>query len=302
MSDLEKLRQMDIEEIHKKTYISPRVLQYLLEEDFQKIGSKAKALGFVKIIERELGMDLAELREKIDQFYGERLDYDSAFVVQENGTGRSNVFLKIFVALLLLGAAGYIYFDKLAPKQTQNSETITLEENESNASAQSEESLTSLEPNTTQAAKTEKNETMNTADMNFSAASVEVNTSEANVSNQVFESNETAEVNVTVPKGKEPILEGVNPTVTIIPERKLWVGIIYLDNYKHEVHVTRKPIELNTSRDQLIVTGHSRFRIDIDGKEQNLTGAKKRRYIYRAGELEEIDLATFKKYNRGKAW
>ena len=301
MSDFEKLRQMDIEEIHKKTYISPRVLQYLLDEDFKKIGSKAKALGFVKIIERELGMDLAELREKIDQFYGERLDYDSAFVVQENGTGRSNIFLKIFVALLLLGVAGYIYFDKLAPKQTPSGETITLEENETDASAQSEESLTPMEPNTTQAAKSDANETVNTTDTNLSVA-LEANESEANLSSETIETNETTEVNETTPKDEEPILESVNPTITIIPERKLWVGIIYLDNYKHEVHVTRKPIELNTSRDQLIVTGHSRFRIDIDGKEQNLTGAKKRRFIYRAGELEEIDLATFKRYNKGKAW
>ena len=292
---------MDIEEIHKKTYISPRVLQYLLDENFKKIGSKAKALGFVKIIERELGMDLAELREKIDQFYGERLDYDSAFVVQENGTGRSNIFLKIFVALLLLGVAGYIYFDKLAPKQTPKSERITLEENESNASAQSEETLAPMEPNATQAVKVDTNETVSTTDTNLSAA-LETNESEANLSSETIETNETTEMNETAPKDEEPILESVNPAITIIPERKLWVGIIYLDNYKHHNIVTRKPIELNTSRDQLIVTGHSNFRLDIDGKEQNLTGAKKRRYIYRAGELEEIDLATFKRYNKGKAW
>ncbi len=301
MSDFEKLRQMDIEEIHKKTYISPRVLQYLLDEDFKKIGSKTQALGFVKIIERELGMDLAELREKIDQFYGERLDYDSAFVVQENGTGRSNIYLKIFVALLLLSVAGYIYFDKLAPKQTPKSEKITLEENESNASERSEEPLAPMEPHAKQAIKVDTNETASTTDTNLSAA-VETNESEANLSSETIEINETTEVNETAPKDEEPILESVNPAITIIPERKLWVGIIYLDNYKHHNIVTRKPIELNTSRDQLIVTGHSNFRLDIDGKEQNLTGAKKRRYIYRAGELEEIDLATFKRYNKGKAW
>ncbi len=289
---------MDIEELHKKTYIAPRVLEALRNEDFKRLGSRARALGFVKIIERELGMQLDELRQKIEQYYGDALDYNSAFVVQESKSGGSKIFLKLFLALLLLVAAGYIYLDKIAPRFTPPP-AVTAEPNTTDNTTEQ-----SREPNLTQESLAAAQETNTTQENNDSEQTLsESNASQTTASTEANETNTSLEdeANTSSEENTTTIdSELVRPSIAIVPKKRLWLGIIYLDDYKRKVYNTAKPIELNTSRDQLIVAGHTRFRIVEDGQEQNISG--KRYFIYRAGELEPIDKKRFKLYNKGRLW
>ena len=278
MSDIEKLKQMDIEEVRKKTYIAPKMLQALIEEDFKTLGNKSKALGFVKIIERELGLDLGELRQKIEEYYENVVETSQN--IQNNGvekTPKEKNFLYyslgVVVLLVIAGTiAGYRYFRS---SQSLKSESNFLASYSSSSLDLSTSSSSSVALSS-QSFSSEENDTL--------AVSSE--------SNQSEEKSE----NLKEPPSLAP------PSITLIPRKKVWVGVVYLDNHKRKVYVTASPIELNTSRDQLIVTGHGVLDIDIDGNITKYNSRHKLRFLYRARELEPIDTATFKLYNRGRDW
>ncbi|BCD68662.1 hypothetical protein [Nitratiruptor sp. YY09-18] len=297
MSDYEKFKELDPQEVHKKTFISPRVIANLQNENFKKLGTKAKALGFVKIIERELHLDLRELREKIEEYFSDNLDYNSAFIIKEKSVAQSFAFgslLKILIFVIILIGGFFVYHDFIKKDNnpppavqpvvdeniTQHVEKISEPSSEQNATVSNEsgtkieeESSTSSEENVT---------SVQAASQSSEEISLDLENNETNSSG--------ASQEVTLPH------------ITIIPKKRIWLGIIYLDNYRRKMYSTARPIELNTSRDQLILTGHGAFFFDIDGKkvDYNLTG--KGKFIYRAGELEKLDTKTFKEYNRGRVW
>ncbi len=277
MSDLQKLKLMDPNEVFQKTYIAPKVLKHLLGGEFDKIGSRSKALGFVNILERELHLDLSELREMIQNYYDTHQEEPNQQKKQENiSQEESASLLKIVavVALLLFVGAYWGYTRFGTTKKSASPIQKSVEENSTQSSASSKENNESFV-----APVTETNES-NESEENISQATIQ----ESNESN-------TSEQNLFK-----------SPSIVIIPKKKLWVGIIYLDNYKKKVYITDSPIELNTSRDQLILTGHGLFEVGIDNKIQDYKKRHKVRLLYRAGELEEIDAKTFKEYNRGKNW
>ncbi len=279
---------MDPEEVYQKTYIAPKMVQALVEEDFKKLGNKSKALGFVKILERELGLDLSELRQKIEEYYGDAARYSQAFAINEKSQiPYRNPLLYFFVitVVIIVGAVvGYRYFGHFQSKNTHQDFLVQC-------------SSSSYESSFSQSSSS----VMSSNEINESNRSVQslVSSDETNLS---FEANasEVAEDNksevIEEPAALSP------PRITIIPRKKLWVGIIYLDDYTHKNYITSGPIELNTSRDQLIVTGHGMLDIDREGNITKYNSRHKLRFLYRAGELEPIDATTFKLYNRGKSW
>lgn len=280
MSDIEKLKEMDLEEVHKKTYIAPKMLQALIEEDFKSLGNKSKALGFVKILERELDLDLGELRQKIEEYYANLVERPQDSVVEKPSKEKNFLLYFGVVVLLITGGAilGYRYFTPSTPSsQSLKSEPNFLASSSSSSLVFSASSSSPLAL-TTQSSSSEGNSTL--------ALSSESNR------NEVEQTSES----IKKPFSLTP------PSITLIPRKKLWVGIVYLDNHKRKVYVTTSPIELNTSRDQLIVTGHGVLDIDIDGNITKYNSRHKLRFLYRANELEPIDAITFKQYNRGKNW
>ena len=271
---------MDLEEVHKKTYIAPKMLQALIEEDFKSLGNKSKALGFVKILERELDLDLGELRQRIEEYYENLVERPQDSIIEKKPKEKNFLLYFGVVVLLITGGAilGYRYLTPSTPSsQGLKSEPNFLASSSSSSLVFSASSSSSLAL-TTQRSSSEGNSTL--------ALSSESNRSEVEQKSEII---------------KKPF-SLTPPSITLIPRKKLWVGIVYLDNHKRKVYVTTSPIELNTSRDQLIVTGHGVLDIDIDGNITKYNSRHKLRFIYRAKELEPIDAITFKQYNRGKNW
>ena len=264
MSDLEKFKQSPIKELHQKTFIAPKIIEALQNEDFSKIQNRSKALAFIAIIEREMEWELEELKERAKEFYAQKEPPKPKEELPIEDKKSLYPWLIVGVALLV----GVIFL--LWPKKEQKEPLSKpfLELNETNLSSNEEN-------------ETEDNSTIVIVENNIST-----------------ETNVTQEANESIEEPAEPPL----PTVTIIPKSKLWVGIIYLDNYKRKVYVTTAPIEINSSRDQLILAAHSNFNVDIDGKEEHFNKRGRVYLLYRAGELEEIDAKTFRRYNRGKIW
>ena len=65
---------------------------------------------------------------------------------------------------------------------------------------------------------------------------------------------------------------------------------------------TQEPIELNLSRDQLIMLGHGFFDLNVDGKVQHFSSASTQRLMIKDGNIQFIDKETFKKHNKGRNW
>jgi cytoskeletal protein RodZ len=296
MSDVEKLKKLDPQEVYKRTYIAPKVLKALLEGDFARLGNRTKALGFVAILERELELDLGEIKEKIDEFYGIHQE-SSVFEIKEKEERRSFSWFWVIVAVLI-AVAGYYFYTKSQQKFQKEPDSFLAAE----SNVTKTESNASEEENRSSAQTVETNETVSYGVLEDTNESNDYNAS--GVSSMKFDNvEERNESNVSEESNATQELEAMAPeTLTFIPKKKLWLGIIYLDDYSRKNYVTSSPVEINTSRDQLIVTGHGLFEVEHNNKIEDFKDRGKQRFIYRAGELEKIDATTFKRYNKGKDW
>ena len=102
-----------IEEISKKTKISPVSLRLIKERKFDKI-PRVKFLGFINVIQREFNIDLSELIEEYNSYANppkEELLKEEIIKPPKN----KKPFLILFLILLLIISGIYLY--KQTPKK-----------------------------------------------------------------------------------------------------------------------------------------------------------------------------------------
>ncbi len=88
----------------------------------------------------------------------------------------------------------------------------------------------------------------------------------------------------------------------IVPHKKSWVGVIYLDDYTKRDFLIRKTLKLNPNRPQLIVVGQKEFEIFSNGYSYRFRGKGPVRFIYKDGDIMEINNREFKAYSKGVTW
>ena len=88
----------------------------------------------------------------------------------------------------------------------------------------------------------------------------------------------------------------------IVPHKKSWVGVIYLDDYTKRDFLIRKTLKLNPNRPQLIVVGQKEFEIFNNGYSYRFRGRGPVRFIYKDGDIMEINNREFKAYSKGVTW
>jgi hypothetical protein len=88
----------------------------------------------------------------------------------------------------------------------------------------------------------------------------------------------------------------------IIPTKKAWVGVIYLDNFRKKDFLIRKKLKLDSSRNQIILVGHRNFKIYSHGEKESFNSKKMVRFIYEGGNLREISKAEYLKRSAGVRW
>lgn len=94
----------------------------------------------------------------------------------------------------------------------------------------------------------------------------------------------------------------VNSKLYIVPRKKSWVGVIYLDDYTKKDFLIRKRLKLNPNRPQLIVVGHRNFEIFNNGYSYRFRAKGPVRFVYKNGEIMEINNREFQKLSKGVAW
>ncbi len=88
----------------------------------------------------------------------------------------------------------------------------------------------------------------------------------------------------------------------IQPLKKTWVGVIYLDDYTKKDFLVKSVFKLNSTRPQLIVVGHKYFEIYNQGYSYRFRGNGPIRFIYKDGDIMQINRNEFLTYSKGVNW
>jgi len=311
MDDIKKLEEIGLKEISEKTHIGLKSLEYIVNSEFEKL-NRITAIGFIKIISREYNLDFSDWLEEAEEFWKSNRDYNSSpkiFIAEESkGYSKFILYTLFLIILLAILYGAYVFLNKklnffenpLIKKDTNYTYEDTPVVNKAKEALA--KNNISIE---------EENETLNTivAQNNQTAIKNEIENNNSNETNDIALSKENsvevpkeADKTLTIDKNitKTPALK--ESTAFILPDSKLWVGIIYLDNNKRKSFLGKEKLELNTSRDQLITTGHGYFNMEFNGVVKKFSSKNPVKLLIRDGNFSIISNDKFKELNRGSLW
>ena len=90
--------------------------------------------------------------------------------------------------------------------------------------------------------------------------------------------------------------------IIIKPKGEIWVGVVYLDSRDKKQFITRENITIDTSKDQLVRTGHGDFTISLNGENKVYFQQAPVRFKFIDGKLIQISANEFLELNGGKNW
>ena len=324
----ELIERDGIAPISQLTNISVENLKFLSEDDFTKL-NRVRALGFIKILERDYDLDMEDLTFKIKAYFEEnKLEAGNEVVVFSTDSRDNNGF-GFFNWLLILGllyALWYFYNDGLFDKsltETSNKE-VSLDDAEVLKSDVSEEEAKKVIVNGGTKSEIKKEEqpkeTPPTALLveKVPNAEVDLNDTEVMPTTHVVKLEEV-EVHIDIPKVVvPPVVEEVNETLvaqeeapveliynlTINPTRgMLWYGFINIDTKERREFMNKvsTPFELNAGR-WILVTGHGFVDIVSDLKTLEIADRKKHYFYIDSTEIREITKREFRNMNGRRGW
>ena len=259
-----------IEEINKKTKISPISLRYIKNKEFEKI-QRVKFLGFIRIIEKEYKIDLSEL---IDEYNNStnHTETENNIAHQINEPKTHNTLIISILAFILLALGGYLLYKKfISISNKQNlKESYTIIKNEKNITSNVEN-------------YTEENNIFTTENNNTNENDkIALEQNATNIKNNI-EKNTTQIIN------KKPLLP---QNIKIIPNKKVWFRAINLDTKKSVEYLTSNPKTLN-GPNWYIKFGHGY--VNINYGDKNITPNTKKivRILFKDGNITYL-----KKQNR----
>jgi len=335
----ELIDEQGLESVVSKTNISNINLNYLLNENFEKL-NRVKALGFLLILEREYKeIDVNSLRETIKTYYDENAPLDDKVVMVAKGstTGDGFSFFKFFIITGLIVGGYYLFtqgkldsiIQKLEDKKDFFDDTKALENNTSTEDAKkvivekSEGESVHIETPVAPKTKTitldnsvEENNSKNREPQaliksKFLVTSVEEKENNQSVESVVKEVTEDflakeATIN-SIEENESVVVETVIPTISTIsinPTRgMLWYGFINLETKKRREFMKRvaTPFEINNGK-WLLVTGHGYLDIVSDAKTLEISDNKKHYFYIDGSDIKEIDKKEFRELNGNRGW
>ncbi len=270
MSDmLERLREIGAEEIHEKTHISIHSIKAILDERFADI-SHIQYNGFLNIMEDNLHMDLAQLRERYHDYRVETgQDVDNRVLFVKVPDAEKN-HKPMFISLASIIFIAIIFFTFPSENESENFETQT-------ASAAIE-----------------------AAKKNISLKE-EANTTNSAVQSLVKKEDTTHVASFDQEQVKDEIAAEDRPFV-LYPKEALWIGVVNIDTDEQMDTITSDPFPLDENANLLISLGHGYVKVALNGEIDNLSDRGRVRFLYKNGQLSRISLGKFKELNKGKSW
>ncbi len=263
MSDiLDPIKKHDITTIQHRTKISQYNIQALFERDFSKM-RKVQFLGFVSILEREFNIDLASYREEFFTSQGVELSQTPEIELFVSKEEPVSKGKQGKIIFILLGLIGLVFFAYIYFAPSEEKKSQPLN---NSVILKANRELNRIK----------KEEAL----------------------------KEEIETNATIVKEEEikTIEKVMVPKVTILPKRRVWMGMIPMAGGKRVQKIIKSAYELNTSKSWLIVFGHGHIDIEYNKELLEFSSRKKLWFLYEDEQLSQINKEQFKEYNGGKSW
>jgi hypothetical protein len=235
-----------------------------------------KALGFISILEREYGLDLQGLKEEALTYYDQHKDDTGvtlSMLVLEEKPRRSKLIPLMILGLIAYASwyfftqydrkylAAYLPFSEASATQKKSEKEKGKVSEEVETSLKLENALPSSGSLKVQAAaeNTEQIDDGQPADTQVQVTQSDISEGEAEVS----ESN------------TEQASESALQKVTIVPERKLWFGLVDRESGERKHFTIAEPFEVDVSRKRwLIATSSAPFSLNTGEKITSFNDAK----------------------------
>jgi len=201
MNVYEFFEQHSIEEINKKTKISPISLRFIKNKEFEKL-PRVKFIGFIRLIEKEYKVDLSELIEEYNEYSNQKVTDKKQETTKEKK--QKNYLWLLLLFLFVLSA--YLYFKFIY----QQNKTVNINNN------------VSFESNIIKNEINSSNETNNQLNVKNISSKPEINETKKNL--LVREKNITKKYEIT-----------------ILPKQKVWFRAINLDTNESIEYLTILP-------------------------------------------------------------
>lgn len=326
MDNIKKLKEIGLKKISEETHIEQKYLEYMVNSEFDKL-NHINTLGFVKILSREYGIDLSAWAEAFEEYWQanrEGVQDDGLFIVVENHK-ESKGFFGFFVLLVFIAvvAFGFSYFkDKLdltqfTQQEEQQSYTPSDSVEETRASLEDFKREQASDTNTTQQStpipldmnETENNESNESLVKDQLLTPSDANETQEKIIEEVVDEEIVKEQTLTE---EAPLAGDVNSTqeasqnfgdtLMIEPKARLWVGVIYLDDFTRDSFLGEEPIALDLTREQIITTGHGSFDLRGEDYEESYSSQDPIRLWINDSNVTRITWNEFKELNQGSAW
>ena len=302
--ELKKLEKIGVGEISKATHIQEELLSAILDKNFEKL-LDCNTTGFIKILERDYGVDLSGWLEEFNKINSEVKTINTTInrqVAMPNLQNYKKPNYKIWALIILLLVVLIIYF-KFYDLVKKPIEEFLDEKKVDYTNApiinKAEETLVSVG---VEVPKFDENDTLVVPEKLFvNLEENETNSTSPNVLDlSIKMQNEANSTDNNTTKFDENLTFAKE--ISIIPRTKIWIGMIDLQSGKKWDSITSNKVELDLNKNWLIITGHGHFTIDKDGEKQMLRDDEKVRILIKDGNFSFIDNNEFIRLNGGKGW
>ncbi|MDR2789614.1 MAG: hypothetical protein LBB59_01330 [Campylobacteraceae bacterium] len=289
MDSIKALEKIGLREVSRKTYIELSYLKLMADRDFAKL-HRIKTLGFVKIIKREYGIDMSDWVAEFEAYLHEnekkaQENREDAALPVEQWYKKLNLYInqqkKIYaiIGILFLVIITAVFYALLKTRVTYAADT----------------SVNSIYENITVAAAnvTESESENITADNQTASDNLT-----APIKTVQIEQNQTIETPAVTPPKRT-----IRTAASISPNIEIWVGVIDLTTFSRSAYLQGWDIKLDTSKEQLVITGHGDFRLKMEGEPIRYFNPQNMIYLHiKDGVITQINEEEFVRLNRGKNW
>lgn len=315
---LRKLQEIGLEEVARVTHISYTRLDSIIHKRFGEL-DRTSTQGFIRILEREYGVDLsvwmAEYREFYDELHSDDPDEDKVFVAaKEERGGKSFVFWLLL--LILAGGGGWYLFqnkDQVLQWVGLNQSDSAEQKNDVQSRSSMKQTSSSIQGMTFETSKVSTSESQKSStgamgaseNLQSGTKETEQNETETIVGTQaaVLDSNTSVAPAETVASEKVEVLpEPSVKEVRIEPRTRMWVGIIHLDTRTKEDFTAEEAINIPLEGPLLLVTGHGDATLTVDDNSTYLNRQNPVRFHYDGERFRMVSVARFLELNQGNIW
>ena len=272
----EDLQALGTEKIHERTHISRDKVDLVLTKSFAQIG-RVQFMGYISILEREYDIELSGIKEEYTQFCQSNpsvLAPKESVILQAASNTKPKWIAAGAAVIIGLIAGGYYLQGTMSSEPNDDLLNLTT------ASVQ----------------VVETNET-NVTDMNETNQSTAIPVVKTETNQSVVQPIQPA---MQQPAVSSAVVGG--QSTQIVPQFKVWYGMIDLSTGKKMQNITADPITVDPTKTWLIVLGHGRVELSSTEGKKVLNDRNTVHFVCENGLFKQITQQEFIERNGGKNW